>query len=368
MKAGVLTTRNLDNAPVKNIAVMTTGAQSVLWNDFVFQNSYLSKVPRKIRPNKAEAINHARVFLNSYYQGQVEEAGFIEAMSCLWFYTTVNGHFLIPEGMLGDDTWTAATNVAKLSSDVVTKPYFMPQKGVPSGTDKASQVNFDGPKPVSMSEEWMSQFYSVMWDMLGNTDDTDTAIHILSFLAGTLCRLVVKDPASVELHIVQLSRDRFNSVFSMTHGFSNFAPPNTGIYDFWESSLRKYSPQSNVVLATLVGALKLESDDANSDVRGALKAICLLSLSGVGLGELNWAQKAAEVCRVSLCEFLKRISVEAFHEICQNIYSFLLTVNNSGDQVFLFCKLFADGAYSALSAKNNPDFAMTCAAISPRKP
>lgn len=56
-------------------------------------------------------------------------------------------------------------------------------------------------------------------------------IHLLGFLAGTMTRLVVKDPTSVEKHIITLAKDRFASVFGLNYLHPHIDPPNTGCYD-----------------------------------------------------------------------------------------------------------------------------------------
>lgn len=102
----------------------------------------------------------------------------------------------------------------------------------------------------------------------------------------------------------------------------------------------------------------------DSDVKGAHRAMSLLSLGGVGLGALCWAQKAADSNKIDVCEFMNRIAVDKFHKVYENIFSFLQYNNDHNQQTFLFSKLFSEGAFILLSTKNNPEFAMTCAAIS----
>jgi len=161
------------------------------------------------------------------------------------------------------------------------------------------------------------------------------ALHLCGFLAGTLCRLVTKEPSSVERHITCLSKDRFNSVFTLKNDLQGIPPPNNGVDDMWETTFKRFSSYSNMLMSALIGSFKYVTVES-TDVRGALKAMCLLSLGGMGLGALGWAQKAADRARLTLCTFLSRVTVVKFHDICQAIYNFLHYNSDRGNKFSCF--------------------------------
>lgn len=202
-----------------------------------------------------------------------------------------------------------------------------------------------------------------LWNNLsgGNPQIIQRTINYLAFLAGISCRLVVKDPKTVDKHLISKASDRFFSIFGYNPQVSMTMPPNSKCYSTRVQNMRKMSPGANRVLTILITAKIYAPEMMKTSVEGLLRAMCLLSLSYVGLGTLNWAYRAADAVHMTIAEFLPKMCFGVYRSTAHILIEF---ISDNKQVTNMYSRLFQDGAFIQLSTKNNPDFAMACAAIS----
>jgi len=202
-------------------------------------------------------------------------------------------------------------------------------------------------------------WYDTQWENIENVE----ILHYLTFLAGITCRLIVKDPLSVENAIITNSFGRFSSLFSMRPYIDYSIPPNSEFHKKWQETIKKMSPNANRLLCTLITAQLNAPEISKDDVSGLAKVMCLMSFGSVGLGLMSWAHKAAEARRMTLAKFLSRMCIGPYRQSATEVYSLLSYQNDHDEKIFMYARLFREGVFQKLSTEQCPEFAMTCAVI-----
>lgn len=350
----------MDSGKYQDLDCLPNKPSPVDWTDEYFSRQILTaSITKNVRPTQDDVKQYAKVFLNFYYSGHIHDKDLAESVTCLFYFLRINNKpFVDSNTLIGDTEWKAPVSPNGKIQTRPTTDYFM------NGTGKAEKQKLTCKVSLSQSNRIITttdvdNWYSTLWD---NIDKVEV-LYYIAFLAGISCRLVVKDPNSVENAIVTNSYDRFSSLFSMRPVVDFSSPPNSAFHAKWQETTKKMSPNANRILCTLIQTQLTAPEISRDDVSGLAKAMCLLSLGSIGLGLMSWAHKAAEAIRMTLAKFLSRMCIGPYKQSAMDVYNLLRFQNEHNQKTFMYARLFHEGAFQELSTKHCPEFAMACAAI-----
>lgn len=197
---------------------------------------------------------------------------------------------------MGDEQWIPS-NCDVDFSKIPDNPLFLDPKITDNNATVSKFFDVESGKKIKVDALAITTWPVALETALNNADGPhrDRAINYLAFLAGISTRLIVKKAETVCNHLVAHTSDRFFSIFGYRPCVSQTMPPNSAYFDIWAQSCRKMSVNSNRLMTILITAKITAPTVSQAAIEGLLRAMCLLSLSTVGLGTLNWAYKASEV-------------------------------------------------------------------------
>lgn len=321
-----------------------TQTSSVYWDDLNFLHEYVKKLKRKERPTLDTSVLYAKKFLIFYYTGMIEPGDVAETVACLLYSVKLKGEYIIQsERLIGDDPWEAPSGVTKWRSEPTTDIFFDMREGE-NNTSATREVTdpHTGASLGLMDLKYISSWAETLWKTLdsGTNIARQTVINYSAFLAGISSRLIIKDNNwSVDKHLVTMGSNRFTSLFNTNLGVKFTAFPNSEYYKMWAEHVTRASPAANRILTILIVA-KLDAPTImRSDVEGLLRAMCLLSLSSIGLGALSWGLKAAYF-RMDITKFLSKMYMGIFRETVETLYNFLKFLCDHEQRTYMYARLF----------------------------
>lgn len=362
---------NLHSLQVKDAPELLNPPTPINWSDDYFKANFVSNLYKMIRPNMQSLKNHAKVFLKFYYTGEViSHEDIARSILCLLYGLTLTDHnqpndiYIIDSpNLIGNEKWVIPIDISKWIEKPLS-PYWLAQEGILSTNQEIIVLSVcKYGREATITQFDIDTWAEFLWNGIDSAQSRDV-IKYLGFLAGTICRLIAIEPASVEYQIIHFSMDQYFSIFRNELPVNFSAPPNTKVYDICNTALRKTFRQANKILATIVDAYINAPEPRRDVIQKALKAMCLMYFGSQGLETVNWAQKAAEASNVDLTTFLSRIAVEKYYVPCKQLYAFMKYQIEHKQKSSVYAHLFNEGAFTELSTKSHPDFVMVCAAIS----
>lgn len=184
------------------------------------------------------------------------------------------------------------------------------------------------------------------------------AINIASYLMDTLFRVCQKDCSDVSNHIMMRSRDTFNSV--TTSSMENpFPLPDYGFSRKFQNIFSAQQRRSKDRIAAL--ALMM-IDNGEDLVRGWLSATCMLSLSGTGLGLIQWYSKMCQTLDQEPENMAERMMMDPLFKGLRRLYEWG-EIMGPNEVSWMWARILDQGALVEYSVARNTKFCLVCALI-----
>lgn len=319
------------------------------WSHELYQRDYLQKATLYIKSTLAVAVGHAQVVID-FLMGNRDNMDTIgKSMLIVLRTMTLGGKDFCPETMIGQVQLPVAPAI---NADSWKYRFYKSQTGVETGTRIISNSGVNTEITVGSAETWAKEIIGLLSDEK-NTIHHQVMINYVGFYILNILRAIVKDPVQIEEHICQWFDTRFLKFWTLNPLQSSVHPPSEECYIPLSVCLKKQSKDCDQLLTYLVESYHYSVVKKEANISGALKAGCLLSLSNVGLGIINWLNQAAMRVKIPLVELIEHLDNTLFAPTLRKVINLMVRLQENNDYSWPFARLFQETALSDLATKED---------------
>lgn len=321
------------------------------WNDEKFLAKYGSWGPKYWAKGRdvGKASNAANHLLACYF-GVITDIK-ADEITTSWKLVNscacINEEYVYPEG----EAELTPTGMADPLSSPTTIAF-----SKTGGTGAASLVFGEISHTLASVNEWISD-----WKTKIRSEEKPTmtlAINMVSYMMDTLFRVCQKNCDDVSKHIMTRSRDTFNSV--TTSDLQSYFPPPDINFSMKFSNIYAAQQQRSKERIAVLALLMLEHQTELR--RGWLSATCMLSLSGTGLGLIQWFNKACQTLERDPESLAEVMMVDPLLRGLRRLYEWGDAMPST-EVSWMWARLLDQSVLVEYSVARNVKFCLVCALI-----
>lgn len=356
---------------------MSSRGLTIKWTDNYFNDQYVKLFNAFPRPDRQRAVSACLAFLNLYVTSNLSEQNYTQMCLTVWAYMKVDDVHLGWNGFHTEDKTTAPTFIASSYLDKFV-PTFLLHRGQATVDKDSITVSYtkSSGENISFHQADVVTWYKTLWDILNSsavmestssksdTANIDTTIYYIGYLMMKLLRLITKDLKSVEHNIVVSTITQFHQFWGRKLAVTYTPPPHADLQTNLGVFMQRFSSSCLPMLTYIVQSYITILPAHETKISGIYDASCLQALGMVGMGCVSWVLQASKMLNCSIGTLLEFFDFGPYSESLFKLERWMYQVFiYEKTRTMFYARLFHDGAYPEVSARNQPVVTMACAAI-----
>lgn len=343
---------SVDKTKLSLPGIISNTSEATTWSYEIYKNSYLNKLQKFKQPTLTEALQHGKVIID-FLMGNLENADSLEAsIKVVLCSMTISQRELCPKSVIGVEVVPTA---AKTDRSKWNYEFVKSAATSDAGQRFVTTNNIKEAITIESAIKWGEELMTALSDQGNEPKERQgrPLVNYIGFYCLNLMRLSVKTADQVEKHICEFFEDRVIKFWQRKPIAAHVHPPASSSYNDLCGLMGRQTISFDQLLTLVVEMYHAGEESNNSSITGVLKAGCVLSLSTVGLGILNWLHQASTVSGLSMSDFLDYLDNTVFQPTLRKVVMMMVSLNNNKDYSWPFARLFQDTALSDFATKND---------------